>query len=262
MIFFSTAAPARVEELDEEEVVFFSDFCPGAGVQWSMWYCRMMLFFKLLLQFSQRTFSLLLDSSFSRIWLERRSCSAKAADFSSLSSSILIRSFFTISGSLSLVTIFSRLVVFAKGGAFFLVDFDKGDSSDTGSVSLFLFLASFAKLSKFFSFIGLSSLPSSSELSSFLFPLKIWTAIDFCCEPVLLSFSTTAASFFCGFFSMFFFFCKFSSLSESSSEVEEIQDSLLRFFFWIIASFFLIFFSSSSPSSPSPSLSSMSETSR
>ena len=55
MIFFSTAAPARVEELDEEEVVFFSDFCPGAGVQWSMWYCRMMLFFKLLLQFSQRT---------------------------------------------------------------------------------------------------------------------------------------------------------------------------------------------------------------
>ena len=80
MIFFSTAAaPGSPEEL---EVDFFSDFCPGVGAQWSMWYCRMMLFFKLLLQFSQRTlkdiklyywwiailtFSLLLDRSFSLI---------------------------------------------------------------------------------------------------------------------------------------------------------------------------------------------------
>ena len=50
MIFFSTHSPP-----EELEIVFFSDFWPGVAVQWSMWYCRMMLFFKLLLQFSQRT---------------------------------------------------------------------------------------------------------------------------------------------------------------------------------------------------------------
>ena len=54
MIFFSTAAGGSCPP-EELEIVFFSDFCPGVGVQCSMWYCRMMLFFKLLLQFSQRT---------------------------------------------------------------------------------------------------------------------------------------------------------------------------------------------------------------
>ena len=56
MIFFSTAAaaPGSCPEL-ELEVAFFSDLYPGVGAQWSWWYCRMMLFFKLLLQFSQRT---------------------------------------------------------------------------------------------------------------------------------------------------------------------------------------------------------------